>query len=692
MIQCSNCNKQLEDGTKFCDNCGKQIIETIFCQNCGKETSTEFAFCQNCGASLSEETVIAENSKKKKFVLPKLPFNISKKLIAVGSACIALVLVAVIVLTTLLSGGGTNNFALYLKDGEMYFTQISKINPWQVTTNLIQDSGVDNEDLVDAASAVGLYALLSNDGKIMFYMDKNSYDSYGATLFYRYVNKPEKEPTKIDSDISSYSVSESGKVVTYLKGEEGILYRYDLNDKEKIDSGISAFMVSDDGKKIGYINDEGGMYLKYAGKDKEKLDSDVDEICYINENFDTVYYLKEDSLYKKVEGKEKEKIASDVYSILNVYESGEIYYLKSSSNEVKLIDYIEDDFKESDSAMTEPQAPEYPSYWDYDDYDDYEAAWEQYETAYTEYQNARTEWWNKEYRDKLREELSKKTLTDSSYELCYYSGKEAKTLTDAFVSKGYASDYALAEDNPVIVFSVYNQSYLTKVKLSEIDYISTVTSMVQEALFSSSEKYISVKDNMSIIEQSDAESFIIASNGKTVYFLDDVSEETNHGDIYKMNISGNKATKPELYDNDAYSGYSMFLYGDKLVYYKDVKNDKGDLYVNKGKLDYDVYLYEFTYIEETDTVIYMTDYDATKDYGTLKMFKNGKAVKIADEVHEYTITPNGEVLYLNNYSTNYMKGDLFIYKNKKSEKIDDDVVAIVPIYDFKYRGALYNVR
>ena len=372
MSTCPNCNKQLEDGTKFCDSCGNQIIETIFCQNCGKETSTEFAFCQNCGASLSDETIVSKHNQKKKFALPKLPFKLSKKLIAIGSACIALVLVLVIVLSILLSGGGhNNNFALYIKDGEMYFTNISKIEPWQVTTRLVEDDSIVKDSFV---YTLGNYTHLSKDGKILFYVDKYTKDSDGVSLFYRYVNKPEQEPVKIDSDITSYAVSQNGKLITYLKGDEGALYQHNLTDKEKIASEVSSFIVSDDGKKIGYLNKEDGMYLKYAGKDKEKLDSDVSRIIYINEAFNTVYYTKEGALYKTVEGKDKVKIASDISAVLKVYESGEVYYLKSDSSEVTLLDYVEDDLKDSDAAMDEPQPPERPSRYDYEDYDDYLAA------------------------------------------------------------------------------------------------------------------------------------------------------------------------------------------------------------------------------------------------------------------------------------------------------------------------------
>ena len=82
MITCPKCGKELQDGTKFCDNCGTQIFETIFCPNCGAQTSTEFKFCQKCGASIEEEAPApaqagGEQEKKEKTdplkAVPKKP-------------------------------------------------------------------------------------------------------------------------------------------------------------------------------------------------------------------------------------------------------------------------------------------------------------------------------------------------------------------------------------------------------------------------------------------------------------------------------------------------------------------------------------------------------------------------------------------------------------------------------------------
>lgn len=94
MITCPKCNKELSDGTKFCDGCGAKIFKTIFCPNCGKQTSTEFAFCQSCGASVTEtpteEQPAAVPTEKK-----KLP----KKAIMFGGIGVAVVAVLILVIS-----------------------------------------------------------------------------------------------------------------------------------------------------------------------------------------------------------------------------------------------------------------------------------------------------------------------------------------------------------------------------------------------------------------------------------------------------------------------------------------------------------------------------------------------------------------------------------------------------------------
>ena len=60
MVECQSCGFEVDEGSKFCKNCGSEIIieekdndinETKFCANCGFEMPKSTKFCPECGTS-----------------------------------------------------------------------------------------------------------------------------------------------------------------------------------------------------------------------------------------------------------------------------------------------------------------------------------------------------------------------------------------------------------------------------------------------------------------------------------------------------------------------------------------------------------------------------------------------------------------------------------------------------------------
>lgn len=58
MVSCQKCGSEVEDGAKFCRNCGSEIVPeeinvsgTKFCANCGFEMDKNTRFCPECGTS-----------------------------------------------------------------------------------------------------------------------------------------------------------------------------------------------------------------------------------------------------------------------------------------------------------------------------------------------------------------------------------------------------------------------------------------------------------------------------------------------------------------------------------------------------------------------------------------------------------------------------------------------------------------
>ena len=464
------------------------------------------------------------------------------------------------------------------------------------------------------------------------------------------------------------------------------------------------FAVSEDFSKIGYQDDENNFYIWYADKEAVKVASNVSSMQYMSPDFSTIYYVKDGGLYKQVEGiEEAEKIASDVSRVISILNSGEVYYTKAESTEVTLMDYVEDDMASSDADVTKPESPDYPEApdypywrWDYDSDEEYEAAKAQYEIDYEEYQticDQMREEYNTAYaayeakhdRDILRENLQDQKTENTEYTLYYYNGSEETVITDALVDEW---EVTYVRTKPVMVISVYNQSDIQKVKLSEISSYDEVSDLVDAALYSSSEKYVVVGSTMSILEQTDAKNIRLSSDGNVIYYLDDVSE-SGVGDIYKVTISDGQVGKPEMYDSDVSNSDVTITEDDSLVYYKNVDNEayKGDLFINGQEIDYDVALWNITFWD--DAVLYYTDWNAEKSYGTLKMYKDGTNTKIADDVSDVETTNNDDIVYLYDYSVKYYTGTLYLYNSGKPKKIDDDVVAIIAISDSAIRGGYY---
>lgn len=708
MTTCSKCGKELEEGTKFCDDCGAEIFETVFCPNCGEQTSTEFAFCESCGASLTEEAegTSGDAPKEKKGILDRVK-ALPKKALMFGGIGIAALVVIVLAVSLFSGGKGKGNFGLYLKDSEIVYTNYKKDGAREITSRLLRDTSFSDYELSYAASRLSNFLALSADGKRIFYPDRLESNADGVTLCCREVNKPKKEPVKIDSDVTRYAINDKGTQVVYLKGNEGILYVHNLKDKEKLARGVSYFHATKDLKKIGYLNDENSYYVWTGGSDAVKLASDIGNIHYVAEDLSVIYYTKDGSLYKQATGgkaPEKEKIAGDVARVIAVYESGEVYYTKSGDSEKRLLDYVNDDMAAADAAVTEPIYPSYPSYpdepswWEYDNDEEYYAARAQYDatrtqlrqeydTAVEAYNTAYEAYRAKENRDYLREALKDETLYDAAYTLYYFDGKTETVVTDTLAS----SDVSRASDKAVLALQLYAQSDVPEVKLSQVDSVYTVRDMVDAALHSTTEKYVAVGAALTALEREKATSFRISADGSAVYFLDDVSENGD-GDLYKLPIKSGKVGKAEKYDTDVSdNGDIFFLDGkDKLAYYKDVKNQQGELFINHEKVDDDVRLWSLGCDEDGSAVVYYTDWNSDKGYGTLKVFKGGKKTKIADDVHDFYLVQGDNVLYISDYSTNHYTGTLNLYSKGKSKKVDDDVAALLRVYPDTVKGGYYG--
>lgn len=712
MIQCPQCKKELPDGTAFCDECGTKIEPAFFCPNCGTQASKSAAFCGNCGFSF--QTMTQPQPQPQPQPEPQPEFQpqpqpskaktaktavtgffsglmekisvIPKKFLALGGGAVALLLVAVILLSIFLTGG-PNNYALYIKDGELYYADVDNFEPFEVTDNLYDTD----------------YALakLSSDGKTLFYLDE-TYNTSGSVLYYRSVNDPDEEPIKVDSNVDFFVINNSGDIVTYFKKDTHTLYQHDLNERTKIASDVADFAVTPDGETVLYTikkDDETNLYYKEWGEDAVKIASDIQYVAYVSEDLETVYYTKggtkeDDStaykdyvLYKSEDGEEGIKIASDInYAI--VFDSGEIYYTKSETQKIDLADYVNDTYKDSDATMVMPTRPQYPSYtWGMSN-EEWNELLAKYNNDVAAYNTAYDAYQDKLDRDSIRKQLNNMSFDFTNYTLYYLDdGEEAIKVCDNF-----SSFEATGINRAVICYSAYTLSgEIEKVNIDDIDYAEQIEYMVRDAFEEDKEYYAAVKSTASKLDIGENEyldSYItFDESDEYLYYLvmarkddDDTSDTTveDSGNLMRVDVSKDAPGTPAVYDNEV-ADYVVYA-DENVVYYKNVKDSQGDLYVNTEKVDSDVYTGRFYYDVNNDNMTYFVDYNAEKEKGTLKQYDGDESVEVASDVHRYVVTPDGQILFLADYNLDRSKGDLYLYDGGKPEKVDEDVSNIIFVY------------
>lgn len=665
-----------------------------------------------------------------------------KKIVVVSGVIMVILAIALTAFFFLRGNGSKDDFCLYLKEGELFYTDFSKEDIVKISPRPLYDTtspppydmkAQPAQPLYDAdviypgiamiASDFGSRIAFSDDGKRIFFSDgfNNPFDS--GTLYYRDIDKKDEDAKEIDSKVTTYAINSEGTRVAYIvnnleytysaqpgseinfpSGADNELFLHDLTDKEKIADNVIYFDVTADLNKIGYLNYMGDYYLWRANEGTVTLANEVCQIIYVAEDLSVFYYLKGNSLYRQTEDGEHETlIASDVSRVIAIYDSGEIYYTKIEQAGKTLMNYVTDDLVSVDATLTEPVHPGYPdeptcpSRIDYDTEAEYEAAWDQYEIDIAAYIDACQQidginnaklgnYYAKLERDRLREDLKSETII-TDYTLYFFDGTEATVVADGVNGESHVF---WANEKPVIVFSACSEPVDLKIKLSEISAAFEVADPVWEALEASSDRYIAAGSTLSVIEQTNASYFIVSSDGSAVFFLDNMSEKGD-GDLYKINITDDQIGERELYDSDV-SDHSIFFDDDHIVYYKSVRDDEnmGDLFVDGEEIDFAVDI-RFRPRLENGAVFYFTYWNEKMNRGTLKMFKNGNRTRVSDVLYDYTVTRNGDILYLHNYDISSYAGTLSLYNEGNPKKIDDDVFALIAVNEYGIRRRFHYV-
>lgn len=626
------------------------------CPNCNNEVENGAKFCGNCGALLATAPAEQTEPKAKKPVsMPKLPV----KKIVVGVAALLVVVLLFTLVSAMFSGGKESVY--YVKDNEIFLNDSSKNAPYQVTSRLLSNGYISSSDMISQSYSLGV--VLSENEKTMLYIDRVDAYEDSVSLYYKKVKDVDEEGTKLDSDITRFSTNDSLSKVLYLKDDS--LYLHDMKEKEKLSSGVDEYYASEDLSLIYFISDDGSLY-QWTGKEKEKISSEVEDV-YFSEDMKIAFFYTEDcSLYVKEQGKDKEKIASDVADV-SVNDSNAICY-KTTENTLYFKELGKDKVKVASDVYAFSVSGNGVYY-------------------YVDYKQPLLDFLENDMDDLDDEDLEDYYEDYYIWEFTtvyYFDGTNSTTLAEA--GDIYSAPYN--EDKSVLILLNYDMEAVGTIKMSDVidavgdgEYSNpgyAAEGLLEQALEDNMSVLVSVDGVVSPLDIEDVSRCRISKDGKTLYLLTELDEDTYAGDLYKAQISGTTVSAPEKVDSDVQSSYMTICDNGDVLYFKDLDDDKGELYFNGEHIASDALA---TYISKNDNgnFYFMTDYSSNRSQGTLNVFNGKKTETISDDVRSWQVQEDGSVVFLYDYSSTSFTGELRKYSGKKTETIDEDIAALLNV-------------
>lgn len=570
-----------------------------------------------------------------------------------------------------------NTFIGYVTDGELWVRDFSKDEPIQIT------------DGMEGADGKYYQPYVSEDMKTIFYLDKYDSETNSYTLYYRSLKDGEAEPTKIDGDVSWFTLNKKGDLVTY-KQSDGDLYRYDMSEKSRIASEVVDFILSSDGETVLFVNDN-GLYVQKRGEEKKKLDEDGVSLYDVDEAFSTVYYgavaeneKSEQLCAISLSGENKTDIDTDIETLVSQPKDGCFYYVTDEGvKESFYAHFITDDTLKADAeALKSVYYKKGPNKAKYKTAAQYTAAYNKWKT-YCATVNSR---------QKLRTALKNATADFENTTLWYYNGeKSVKLLENVYryemitcdgVDVIEATQYAgRGQKIKLTTFlktlqekKITNYAGKDALALLDKNVQSNVLSIVSNGAVDTVEVELEKGESLSLnllhnnLEPDRLAYMVISCVQKQED--EDESASFSVGDVYTISLKDGIG-EPQLMAEDAREDFTQLRDG-KLVCIADVnKKGSGDLCVDGKVIGSDAVSF-WTY---KDRLLFVTDDAVLKDY------KDGKAVRIDDEVmYPYYPNVDGSSVYTYDYDESRGTGELrYCTKKGKIITLEEDITEMIPL-------------
>ena len=171
------------------------------------------------------------------------------------------------------------------------------------------------------------------------------------------------------------------------------------------------------------------------------------------------------------------------------------------------------------------------------------------------------------------------------------------------------------------------------------------------------------------------------ASGKQAYFVD---QDVEFGNLYVLETGTFGPDELKVYDTDVYCGNITVTDDNRVLYYKEVKDGLGTLYLNSAPLSPQVplqtnHFQAFDQLPEGKLLYYFTGYDQQTYSGVLHAAStDGSHRQISGAAFAPFMLHNGQILFMEDYSIEN-GGDLYAYIGGNTILIDTGVTFYIPV-------------
>ncbi|RRJ63262.1 hypothetical protein EHV15_10275 [Paenibacillus oralis] len=608
----------------------------------------------------------------------------------------AAILAALFILKSSVKSSTSEAPVVFLRDNLLMMMQKDEQQPTELSGPLPQNELMQAAEPWRQMSYNRLFKLNEQRDKIFFVRELTN-DSK-AVLYYRDLpespntgGKPGVELASAISEVKEtfFEISNDGKVAIYIKdyGKQtgGSLYIHNLRKEVLVDDQVTDYYYVDKPGLLYYMtfDEQNRQIIKMAKQNsfdkKTVIDTDVLAITEIDPDSGEIHYLKPTStgshdFYSKLPDQSPVKLVSNMQFNIGDTQEGSFFYRKLEPAKLTLFDAMTDDLAESDAKIKEPNSEDFTTverkrminYWTGEPY---EADVEEFDKSGFNEANQRYE--EKINRDSLRRELKARDF-DPPGSLHFFSGGASVVVTD-----NYESLLLADAKTGMVIYKKADYATVPKVPLSEVSFPEEAMAKYEEHLNDAAEAYLFTPKTGTVkLDQvlgSSLSQVRLSLDGQKLYGIE------KGGTLVAFDVEEGFPVHRKVLDEDV----SLFQYFTeekaKLFYYKRMGEGHALYEYANGasrQISADIGMIGFNigkYYPQPDELYYFTEYDSDEHAGTLYRYRDGKSVKIADNVHEYYYNESSGLYYIVNFDWSQGTGDLMRAGDGKPEQVADRV-------------------